>query len=123
MVMPTLLRKLYDAITTNGGSSYFNTLSSPAGLRIGLNITNLVVTDVASPVPLVALVGRNSISIENRGADSIFWGNSDVEASGIKEGGEIPPLSSFATDVTDAIVLYAIAPAGKTVNAKITEFA
>lgn len=97
--------------------------SSFSGLKIRMKITNTTITDVASMLPSLSLTARNSIIIENKGADSIFLGESDVTASGVKEGWELLPTAFFSTDVTDAIAIYAIAPAGKTVNIKIMELA
>lgn len=94
-----------------------------SGLKIRMKITNMTVTDVATIIPALSLTARNSIIIENKGADSIFLGESDVTASGVKEGWELLPTAFFSTDVTDAISIYAIAPATKTVNIKIMELA
>ena len=94
-----------------------------SGLKIRMKITNTTVNDTAAMIPAVSLTDRNSIIIENKGSDTVFIGESDVTASGIKEGWELLPTAFFSTDVTDAIAIYAIAPAGKTVNIKIMELA
>lgn len=96
---------------------------TPSGLRVRMKVTNMTVTDTETPLPLAALAARNSIIIENKGVDSIFIGESGVSSTGINEGWEISASAFFSTDVTDAIVIYAIAPAGKTVNVKILELA
>lgn len=122
---------LSDASTTNSNSDpAFNTVTeiiggvTPSGLRVRLKITNATVTDTRAALPLAALTGRNSIIIENRDpVNSIFIGENDVTNSGAAEGWEVPSGSSFSTDITDAIIIYAIAPAGQTVNVKIMELA
>jgi hypothetical protein len=97
---------------------------TPSGLRIRMKITNLVVTDVANAIPLTALTARNSIIIENRSlTDSVFMGESGVTATGLNQGWEISPTSIFSTDVTNDIIIYVIAPAGKTANLKVMELA
>ena len=121
------VRKSYDdvkkaiRVLTDFTGATISTVFS--GLRVRVKITNLIITDIASPLPPIALANRNSIMIENRSADPIFIGEADVAASGIKEGWEIYSTSVFSTDITDQIVLYGIAPAGKTVNLKIMELA
>ena len=96
---------------------------APSGLRIRLKITNTTVTDTTQALPLVPLENRNSIIIENRGLDSIFVGESDVTNSGTLQGWEIAGSSIFSTDITETILLYTVAPSGKTVNVKIMELA
>jgi hypothetical protein len=95
-----------------------------SGLRIRFKITNLTITDVATAIPATALANRNSIIVQNRSQiDSFFLGESDVSNSGAFEGWEVDATSFFATDVTENIVLYAIAPVGKTIDIKIMELA
>lgn len=96
---------------------------APSGLRIRLKVTNTTVTDVAQALPLIPLENRNSIIIENRGLDSIFVGESDVTSSGSFQGWEIAGSSIFSTDITETILLYTVAPSGKTVDVKIMELA
>lgn len=131
----TLKRRLFEMFTTtSGGSPAINTVSeivgavsgsfAPSGLKVRIKITNMTVTDTKTAIPLTPLIDRNSMIIENRSAiDSIFVGENDVTASGGTEGWEIPVSSGFSTDITDAIILYVVAPAGKTVNVKIMELA
>lgn len=114
--------KVAVTLEQDGGSAALEV--SPAGLRVRLKITNIVVTDIASPIPLIALSERNSIIIQNRDvSETIFIGESDVQASGTLEGWELSPTSFFSTDITEDIVLYGIAPTGKTVNLKVMELA
>jgi hypothetical protein len=96
---------------------------TPSGLRTGMLVTNLTITDVASALPLVSLASRNSMIFENRGAFSIFFGNSNVTASGANQGWELIPNASYSVDITDTIIIYAIAPVGQTVNVKVMEYA
>lgn len=109
--------ELLVSANVSGGSVSFS------GLRIRMKISNITVGDTAVMLPVLALTDRNSIIIENKGAFSLFLGESDVLASGVFEGWELPPTAFFSTDVTDAIAIYAIAPAGQTVNVKIMELA
>jgi hypothetical protein len=96
---------------------------TPSGLRVRMKVTNMIVTDIVTPLPLTSLASRNSIIIENKGLDPIFIGEMGVTSIGINEGWEISASAFFSTDVTDAIVIYAIAPTGKSVNVKILELA
>ena len=97
---------------------------APSGLRTALEISNETVGDTATAVPLTPLTNRNSIIIFNQDpVESLFIGNADVTASGVKEGWIIDAGSYFSVDITELIVLYAIAPTGKTISVKIMEFA
>jgi hypothetical protein len=106
-----------------GGELITTGTSSFSGLKIRMKVSNLTVTDTAAILPLLPLVSRNSIIIENKGANSIFLGEINVTASGVNEGWELTPTSFFSVDVSDAIDIYAIAPIGTTVNVKIMELA
>jgi hypothetical protein len=106
-----------------GGELITTGTSSFSGLKIRMKVSNLTVTDTAAILPLLPLVSRNSIIIENKGANSIFLGESNVTASGVNEGWELSPTAFFSVDVSDAIDIYAIAPIGTTVNVKIMELA
>jgi len=110
------------AITTDGEPLDAN--FAPSGLRIRLKISNIAITDSASPIPAIALADRNSIIIQNKDPlETLFIGESDVEASGASEGWEVAPTSFFSTDIKNNIVLYGIAPTGKTINIKVMELA
>lgn len=109
---------------TNPGSVSLSGTFSMSGLRKRLKMTNMTVGDSAIAIPAVALSQRNSIIVENRDSvESVFIGEADVTASGAFEGWQLSPTSFYSTDITDAIVLYAIAPAGKSVVIKIMELA
>lgn len=100
---------------------------SPKGLSKELKTTTMVVTSVAGPIPATPLVDRNAISIHNKSTDvTLFIGNSDVQANtitGTFSGWEIPPQGYLNFDITDDIILYAVAPAGKNAIIKVLEVA
>lgn len=98
-----------------------------SGLSLAIKTTTLLVTDVATPLPAVALAQRNAISIQNKDTvNTVYIGNSDVTADsiiGTTSGLELGPTGYYGLDITDQIVLYARCEAGKTAILKITEVA
>lgn len=99
--------------------------TTPSGLKTNFRITTMIVPDTSVALPAVALVARNAMSITNQDATEILYiGKITVTADsvvGTTSGWETGPGESFNVDVTDAIVLYGIAPAGKTIKVKILE--
>lgn len=100
---------------------------SPTGLKVAIKTTTADITDTATTLPLISLTGRNSMVIHNKSvSETLYIGNSDVTADsvlGTTSGHEVLPGETFAIDITDQIVLYGIAPTGKTIRVKITEVA
>jgi len=95
-----------------------------SGLFVSMTVTNLTVTDVATALPTTALVGRNSILIENRGANPMFLDDAaTVTATGALQGWEIIATGQFGTDITDAIPLFGICGAGLSTTVKLLEVA
>jgi len=97
------------------------------GLGTAILTTTLDVTDTATLLPATALTDRNGLTIHNTStADILYLGNSDVEANrdlGTVAGLEVGPGQAVNIDITNAIVLYAIAETSKTIRVKITEVA
>lgn len=98
------------------------------GLKVALKTTTMDITDTSQAVPTTPLSSRNSLSIQNKSnTDTIYIGQAlTVEANsnvGTLAGWEIGPNETWNVDVTDAIILYAIAEAGKTVRVKVLELA
>lgn len=101
---------------------------SPTGLKVAFKVTTADITDTASQLPLTPLTGRNSMVIHNLSStDTLFIGpSSSVTADrvlGTTSGHEVFPGETFAIDITNAVILYGIAPAGKTIRVKISEVA
>ena len=100
---------------------------SITGLQIAIRTTTMDVTDVATALPSTALAQRNAITIVNYSAgDILYIGNSDVTAdrvNGTTSGYEVNPGEGFNLDITENIVLYGRAAAGKTIKIKVTEVA
>lgn len=99
-----------------------------SGLFTAMRITTLNVTDTAAALPPAALTDRNSITITNLSStDTIYISSSNTvtanRALGTTAGHEIGPLESFNINITDAIILYAIAETGKTILTKVMEVA
>jgi len=98
---------------------------TPSGLRTAIRTTTMDVTDVATPLPAIALTSRNAMTVHNKsGVDTLYIGNSNVTADtviGTTSGLEVNPNDAFNTDITANIILYGIAPAGKTIRVKVTE--
>jgi hypothetical protein len=125
----TLRQRIYDMFSTDGGGNTIIRTSAVgtftfSGLSQSIKVTNMTVDDTPDPIPAVSLTGRNSIMIYNRDPiEKLYIGDSGVEASGVNEGWIIDPESYLPFDITDGIVLYAIASAGKTVQIKVMELA
>lgn len=99
---------------------------TPSGLTIAIRNTTMDVTDVATPLPASALAQRNSMTVDNYGTDPLYVGPATVTADsvvGTTSGRRINVGESFNLDIRDSIVLYGIAPAGKTIRVLITELA
>lgn len=96
--------------------------ASFSGLQNGLKITKLIVTDTPVAVPETALSGRNSISVRVWGANTVFFGDSNVTAD---EG--YPKLygEEIFMDIKDnnAVLLYAVCNPGQTSELRIFELA
>lgn len=112
------VRTLSEIVGAVSGSFTFS------GLSTAIKISNITVTDTPTALPITALTNRNTLILENRDAIlPIYIGDASVSNSGINEGWEVLATSQFATDITDAINLYAIAPAGQSITVKIMELA
>lgn len=102
-------------------------LVTTPGLTVSIKTTTMTVTDVATALPAVPLVNRNAMSVVNLDAAEVLYiGNATVTANrviGTTAGWEIPAQEGFNLDVTDSIVIYGIAEAGKTILVKILEIA
>lgn len=99
----------------------------PSGLKTAIKTSTFYVTDVAAPIPGVALLGRNSLTITNLDmSETLYVGPSTVTADrvvGTTSGHEVGPGEGFNIDITDAVILYGIAETGKTILVKATEVA
>lgn len=100
---------------------------SVTGLNIGGRNTCMDITGPAAPIPPVPLAQRNAISVTNFGSDILYVGFSTAVTAdlvpGITSGFQCGPNQGFNMDITPNVVLYAIAPAGKTIRLLITELA
>ncbi len=108
-------------LKTSGNVSGSVTVS---GLKNGLTITTLTVTDVLTALPATPRPLRNSISVMNKGSDILYIGDASVtagDAIGTTSGWDVFPGDIYNTDITDAIILYGIASAGKTILVKVFE--
>jgi hypothetical protein len=96
---------------------------TPTGLKNALKVTNQIVTDVVTPIPIVPLSNRNAMSLYNKGQFPIYIGNSDVTSSIDEEfeGWIIDANGYMSYDITDNIVLYAVTDPGKSSRLKIKE--
>ncbi len=100
---------------------------TPAGLATTIKVTTLDVTDTQTPLPATALALRATISVLNTDTTEILYiGPSGVTADnvvGTTSGDEVGPGNKFAIDLADSVILYGIAPAGKTIRVKVLEIA
>lgn len=112
-----------DVNVLNGISGSF----TQSGLRTNFKVTTMNLIDTALPFPATPLTARNAMSVINLDpAETFYVGGPTVTADnsiGTVAGWPVGPGESFNLDITDAIVLYGIAPAGKTILIKIMELA
>lgn len=93
-----------------------------SGLNIGFVINTVSISDTASLLPTLAQ--QNSIEIHNLSETAtIYVGPANTVTAdrvvGSTSGKEIPPDSYWSVDVTDAIAIWAICPAGESALAKV----
>ena len=122
MTLPkTIEVREYDKFQENSqGKTAVRTITegdfAPSGLRNGFRITTLSINNVASPIPAVAYLNRNSIMIWNTSTTEILYiGNSDVTpnlSNGTTSGWQVAPRSYFSTDITDNVILYGVVASG-----------
>ncbi len=111
-----------------GGTSTVTGELSISGLRIGGRNTTMNVTDTATKLPAVPFPDRNSMSVTNlSGVDIVYVGFSAAVTAdrviGITSGAELGPNEGMNFDLTDAVEIWGITEAGKTVMIKIMEIA
>lgn len=98
-----------------------------SGLSIGTRITTMDVGDTPVAIPATPYADRNAMSVSNTSqVDTLYIGNVDVTADteiGTTSGWECGPNENFNCDISDAVVLYAVAPTGKTIRIKVMEIA
>lgn len=92
------------------------------GLKSGLKTSVITVSDVATPIPAVALVNRNSLSIRVWGPNRVFFGDATVTAT---TGYPKLQFEEIHLDIQDdaAVEMYAICSAGQTCEIRIMEIA
>jgi len=86
-------------------------------LSSALSVTD---TEVAVPAGASALAGRVRTFIQNNGSDPIFVGGTGLSTA---TGLEIPKGATLSLEMGQAVPMYAIAPATKTVDARILQLA
>lgn len=92
------------------------------GLSIGIKTSKIVVTDVPTKLPTIPLNNRNSMSIRVWGANTVYIGDSSVDAT---TGYPKLQYEEFSIDIKDnlAVNLYGICETGKTCEVRIFEVA
>ena len=99
----------------------------PAGLHVAIKITTMLVGDTQSALPATPLSQRNAMVVTNLDLTEILYvGPTGVTADavvGTTSGHEVNPGEGFQLDIQDDIILYGIAPTGKTIKVKVTELA
>ena len=105
---------------------------SSSGVKIGWRNTTVLVTDVASELPIFD--NRNGSSIHNKSENETLYLGPDNTVTadtvvGTTSGMEVSPKNRANFDIKDKdddanpIKIWAIAPTGKTILVKITELA
>lgn len=99
-----------------------------SGLQIGFTTTTLIVGDTVTALPATVLPMRNSIVITNKSTTETLYiaDNLLVTADsvvGTTSGHEIPPGEAFNVDLAGDVIIYGVAPTGKTILVKVTELA
>jgi len=123
-------KKFAADVNVMGGSidAEFSGTVSISGLRIRMRTTTMMVTDVATAIPPVALADRNAITITNFDPTEILYlaDNNLVTADralGTTAGHEINPEESFNLDIADTITLFGRCEPGISILIKVTELA
>lgn len=130
---PVLGDREFDKFVEEDGQTKVNVKANfsgtirPSGLNVGFRITTMEIGDTATAIPTSPFSQRNSLSVVNLSDNDVLYiGNSDVTADrvlGTTSGWEVNPAESFNVDITDSIILYGIAPTGKTITVKVIEIA
>lgn len=84
---------------------------TPTGLKTAGRVSEVTLNAVTwTPLPAVALTGRNAISLQNRSGIEIKlnFDNTEIAYKGIY----VPDGYERAYDITDSIVIYAKAASG-----------
>jgi hypothetical protein len=115
-------------VNVMGGTSTVTGTLSISGLNIAGRNTTMNVPDTATAIPATPLTDRNAITVTNlSGVDTLYVGfDSSVTADsviGTTSGFPVGPQQGFNLDITENVILYAIAPTGKTIKIIITELA
>ena len=117
-----LLKRLATTSYVSGGEID----SNPQGLKGEWRITTVLVTDVATLLPISQLADRNFIRIENtEPSKSVFVGPNNLVTPnliiGTTSGKRLDPGESVNFDFKGNLVVYGICEAGKTAIVQITE--
>jgi len=95
--------------------------SSIKGLSVDQDTKATLVADVPTPIPAIPLTARNHISIHNTSVtDKLYIGKITVNTT---TGWELDIGEKTNVDITDAILIYGVCAAGKSVIVKSWEVA
>lgn len=100
--------------------------SIPSGLKNGMRVRCVMVTNTATPIPATTLTKRNEIKIINTHDDEILYYNdkadfATVDAINTECGDEIPPKASTSILLAENITIYLKYPPGKSGLVKYRE--
>ena len=95
---------------------------SQSGLMNGMRTTSIIITDTPSPIPLIPLLNRNTLSARVWGSATVYFGNSSVNAL---NGYPKKQYEEISMDVKDnaAVELYAVCDTGMTCEVRVIELA
>lgn len=100
---------------------------SVSGLKTAGKNTCMNVGDTAQKIPATPLTGRNTMTITNLSADTLYIGfDASVTADrsiGNTAGSEVGQNEGINFDITDEVELWGITESGKTVLIKVMELA
>lgn len=93
---------------------------SQTGLSLGMAVSAVTVTDVASKVPLTPLVGRNTMTVRVWGSNTVYFGDSTVTAA---SGYPKLQYEEISIDIKDAspVELWAVCASGLTSEVRVLE--
>jgi len=136
-----VIRKSGEEVTPNNNTDYYLKVRNPVGLpldingqvvftglSIGIRTSTIQVSDVVTALPAVAFASRNSLLLRNLSdTEVLYLGDATVTAGrtvgSTTNGLEVDSNQEFSVDIASGLTLYGIAPSGKTIIVKITEFA
>lgn len=96
--------------------------TQPTGLSKSIKNTVMTITETAQKVPTTALLDRNTMSIRVMGANTVYFGGSDITPSTGYPKFQYEEIIADVKDNPD-VFIWAVCDSGKTCEVRILEIA